>query len=255
MRPLDLNCDMGESYGRFTLGQDAAVMKFITSANIACGFHAGDFSTMRRTVDLAIEHDVAIGAHPSFPDLQGFGRRAMELTPEEVYELVVYQIGALWGFVRAAGGTLRHVKPHGMLHNMAAVQQPLAAAIVRAVLAVDPTLHLYALSGSEMTRAAEKQGLAVAHEVFADRTYQQNGTLTPRTQPNAMLHDPALAVQQVLHMVNDGKVRATDGEMVSIRADTVCIHGDGEHALEFVSHLHTALIQRGVQLIAPGRPK
>lgn len=252
MTRIDLNCDMGESFGSYTLGRDAEIMPFITSANIACGFHAGDSTTMRRSVELALRNNVSIGAHPSFPDLQGFGRREMRLAPDEVYEIVVHQIGALWGFVRAAGGNLRHVKPHGMLHNMAAVQRPLADAIVRAILDVDPKLYLYALSGSELIHAGLQEGLPVAQEVFADRSYQRDGTLTPRSQPNALLTDPQIAVQQVLQMIQQGTVQTTDGGVRSIQADTVCIHGDGEHALELAQQIHSTVRDLGIILGPPG---
>ncbi len=182
---IDLNGDMGESFGAYRIGHDEELAKVVTSANIACGFHAGDPAVMRRTVKLCLEHGVEVGAHPGLPDLMGFGRRAMQITPEEAYDLVLYQAGALQGFVRAEGGRMRHVKPHGALYNMAAVQRPLAESIAKAVYRLDPELILFGLAGSELIRAAESIGLRAASEAFADRTYRADGTLTPRTDPEA----------------------------------------------------------------------
>ncbi len=239
--PVDLNCDMGESFGAWPMGDDAELLRHVTSANIACGLHAGDPAVMRRTVKLALEAGAAIGAHPGLPDLQGFGRRTMQLTADEAYELTLYQVGALAAFVRAEGGTLVHVKPHGALYNMAAVQAPLADAIARAVRAFDAGLVLVGLSGSELIRAGERIGLATASEVFADRTYQADGTLTPRTRADALHHDDAAAVAQVLGMVQRGSVTATDGTTVAVRADTICLHGDGAHAAPFARAIRAAL--------------
>ena len=247
---VDLNCDMGESFGAYTIGNDAAIMPYVTSVNIACGFHAGDPAVMRKTVRLALEHQVAIGAHPGLPDLVGFGRREMAVSPEEAFDMVVYQIGALGGFLAAEGGKLHHVKPHGALYNMAAGSAPLAEAIAEAVYRVNPELVLYGLAGSELTKAGTKLGLRVAHEVFADRTYQPDGSLTSRRLPNAMLTTPEEAAQQVVRMVKEGKVRAQQGTDVAIQADTICIHGDGAHALEFARHIKQALQHEGVNLQA-----
>ncbi|MGY2132065.1 LamB/YcsF family protein [Hymenobacter sp. HD11105] len=247
---VDLNCDMGESFGAYTLGNDAAILPYVTSANIACGFHAGDPAVMRQTVRLALEHNVAIGAHPGLPDLVGFGRRDMAVSPQEAFDVVVYQIGALGGFLATEGGTLHHVKPHGALYNMAASSAPLAEAIAEAVYRVNPELVLYGLAGSELTKAGAELGLQVAHEVFADRTYQPDGTLTSRRLPGALLTTAAEAAQQVVRMVKDGKVRAQDGTDVAIRADTICIHGDGAHALEFARHINQTLQQEGISLHA-----
>jgi UPF0271 protein len=238
---IDLNCDLGEGFGAYTAGDDAAMMPFITSANIACGFHAGDATVMRQTVALCVQHQVAIGAHPSFPDLQGFGRRNMSLSTKEVYDLVLYQTGALAAFVKAAGGTLHHVKPHGALYNMAAKDNTLAAAIVQAVKDFDPSLLLYGLAGSELIKAAAEAGLRSCSEVFADRTYLPDGTLTPRNQPGAFIHDAAAAVQQVMQLLQQSV----------IHAETVCIHGDGPNAVAFAQALHTHLQQQGVQLKLP----
>ena len=250
---VDLNCDMGESFGAWTLGHDAALMPFITSANVACGFHAGDPAVMRATVRAALAHGVAIGAHPGLPDLAGFGRRNMDISAEEAFDMTVYQLGALQAVAHAEGGALHHLKPHGALYNMAATNAALAEAIAEAVYRVQPELVLYGLAGSELTKAGEKLGLKTAHEVFADRTYQANGTLTPRRQPDALITDASASLAQVLRMVQDGQVRTQQGTDVAIRADTVCLHGDGAHALEFAQLLHAALQQAGVTL-QPARP-
>ena len=248
---IDLNCDLGESFGAYSLGQDEAVLPFVTSANIACGYHAGDPAVMKRTVRLALRHGVALGAHPGLPDLVGFGRRDMAISPEEAYDMTVYQIGALAAFVRAEGATLHHVKPHGALYNMAAVNPALAEALAEAVYRVAPEACLYGLAGSALPQEAEKRGLRAAHEVFADRSYQADGTLTPRRQPGALLTDPDEAEAQVLRMVREGRVRAQSGEDVAIRADTVCIHGDGAHASQFARRLRAALEAAAVTVQAP----
>jgi UPF0271 protein len=238
---IDLNCDLGEGFGAYTIGNDAAMMPYITSANIACGFHAGDATVMQQTVALCVQHNVAIGAHPSFPDLQGFGRRNMSLSATEVYNIVVYQVGALSAFVKVAGSTLHHVKPHGALYNMAAKDKALAAAIVQAVKDVDASLLLYGLAGSELIKAAAEAGLRSCSEIFADRTYQADGTLTPRTQPDAFIHDAAAAVQQVTKLL----------QQKMILAETVCIHGDGPNAVAFANTLYHHLQAQGVQLKTP----
>ncbi|RDV11070.1 LamB/YcsF family protein [Pontibacter diazotrophicus] len=249
---VDLNCDLGESFGNYQLGDDAAILHFVTSANIACGFHAGDPTVMRQTVKLSLEHGVAIGAHPGLPDLVGFGRREMAVSPEEVYNMVVYQVGALSAFVQAEGGELHHVKPHGALYNMAAANSGLAEAIAEAVYKVKPQAVLYGLAGSELIKAGARVGLSTANEVFADRTYQQDGTLTPRRSPDALIADPAVAILQVLGMVKEGKVRTQQGEAIAIQADTVCIHGDGPHALSFARHIQEVLTSEGILLQAKG---
>ena len=243
---IDLNCDMGESFGTWAMGNDEALMDLISSANIACGFHAGDATIMRKTAELAMQKGVAIGVHPSFPDLQGFGRRNMQLSSQEVYDICVYQIGAMFGTVRALGGKMHHVKPHGALYNMAAKDPKLARAIAEATKLFDPNLILYGLSGSYLISEAEKIGLQTASEVFADRTYQNDGSLTPRNQPNALIENPQIAVSQVLMMIEQQCVIATDGSKVPLKADTVCIHGDGIHALEFATELRKALVLRHI---------
>jgi 5-oxoprolinase (ATP-hydrolysing) subunit A len=247
---VDLNCDLGESFGAYHMGNDEQLLPYVTSANIACGFHAGDPSVMRKTVQLCLQYNVAIGAHPGLPDLVGFGRREMAVTPEEVYDMVVYQTGALQAFAQAEGGTLHHVKPHGALYNMAAVNINLAEAIAEAIYKVKPEAILYGLAGSELMKAGIRLGLQTANEVFADRTYHQNGTLTPRKLPNALITDHEAAVQQVIRMIKEGKVRSLQGQDVGIQADTVCIHGDGLHALEFASHIRAALQIEGIAVAA-----
>jgi UPF0271 protein len=243
---IDLNCDMGESYGAWRMGQDEALLDLVTSANIACGYHAGDPATMQRTVQCAVAKGVALGAHPSLPDLQGFGRRTMAISPEEARGLVLYQMGALDAFARAAGSRLRHVKAHGALYNMAAKDRRLADAIASAVRDFDPALVLVGLSGSELIKAGLALGLTCASEVFADRGVEPDGSLTPRGQPGAMIEDEDLAVARVLRMVLEGKVAGRDGADVAIRADTVCIHGDQPKALTFARRLREALRQAGV---------
>jgi len=246
MYRVDLNCDLGESFGAYSMGMDKEILPFVTSANIACGFHGGDPGVMRKTVQLALENKVAIGAHPGLPDLIGFGRRNMDITAQEAYDMVVYQIGALEGFVKAAGGKMKHVKPHGALYNMAAKKQELAEAIAEAVYKVNPELILFGLSGSELVRAGEKLGLQTAHEVFADRTYQADGSLTPRKQPDALITSQEQAVAQVIRMVKEGIVLSQQGQEVAIKADTVCLHGDGAHALMFARQIREFLANSGV---------
>lgn len=248
---VDLNCDMGESYGAYQIGNDEAIFPYITSANIACGFHAGDAAVMKKTVKLALKYNVAIGAHPGLPDLQGFGRREMTISTAEAYDMVVYQIGALNGFVHSEGGVLRHVKPHGALYNMAAANAELAEAIAEAVYKVNPMLVLYGLSGSELIKAGHKLGLRVANEVFADRTYQNDGSLTSRKLAHALITDEEHAAAQSLRMVKNGLVTSANGLDVIIQADTICLHGDGEHAATFAAKIHTLLKEENIGLQAP----
>lgn len=245
---VDLNCDMGESFGCYSLGDQRSILKYITSANIACGFHAGDPSVMRETVQLAIEQGVKIGAHPGLPDLVGFGRREMNITPKEAYDMVVYQVGALQGFLTTYGETMQHVKPHGALYNMAAKNEELAAAIAQAVYDISPSLVLFGLAGSELTKAGEKIGLTTAHEVFADRTYQENGTLTSRRQADAHITEYKKSVAQVVQMITTGRVMSQQQTEVVLKADTVCIHGDGVHALDFVKHIRQGLQENTIQV-------
>jgi UPF0271 protein len=251
MKTIDLNCDMGESYGAWTMGNDRGLMPLISSANVASGFHAGDPSTIRATVRLAVDHGVAVGAHPSLPDLQGFGRRAMHISPQECYDLVLYQSGAVEAFARAAGTRLHHVKIHGMLYNMAAKDADLADAIVRATRDLGGGTMLYALSGSAMMEAAAKHGVRAIGEVFGDRSYQSDGTLTPRSQPGAMITDESVSVAQVLMMVEQGKVRSLSGVEVPVAPGTLCLHGDQPGAVRFATALRAALAERKIEVRAP----
>ena len=250
MAQVDLNCDMGESFGAYQMGTDRQIMPLVSSANIACGFHAGDPSVMSQTLAGAAAQGVAIGAHPGLPDLVGFGRRNMQVSTQEAYDMVVYQVGALAGFAKVADVSLHHVKPHGALYNMAAKDKALADAIARAVRDIDDSLVLYGLAGSELIRAGKAAGLRVASEVFADRSYQADGSLTPRSQPNALLESDEEAVQQVLTMVTEKRVQAVTGEWVALEADTICIHGDGAHALSFANKVKAALLRAGVEIKA-----
>ena len=250
---IDINCDMGESFGAYEIGADDDVLPHVTSANIACGFHGGDPSVMRTTVTNALKNGVSVGAHPGLPDLVGFGRRAMQVSAQEVYDLVIYQVGALSGFVRAARAELRHVKPHGALYNMAVAQPPLADAIARAVHDVDAGLVLFGLAGSIMLKAAERAGIAYASEAFADRNYLHDGSLVPRSRPDALVSDPDEGVRRVLRMVREGVVADVDGEDIPIRADTVCIHGDGPNAAPLARALRAGLTAAGVTVKAPKR--
>jgi 5-oxoprolinase (ATP-hydrolysing) subunit A len=249
MKSVDLNCDMGESYGAWTMGADAEVMPFISSANIACGFHGGDPATIRKTVALAVAHGVAIGAHPSLPDLQGFGRRAMKISAQDMYDLVVYQAGAVEGFARAAGSRLHHIKCHGALYNMAANDEALSEAMVKA--ARDLGVMLYVLSNSLNHQIAKRAGIPVFGEVFADRGYADDGTLWPRGKPGAMIEEAAKAVQQALAMVEEGYVTSVSGKRVPVAADTVCIHGDQAGAAVFASRIRTAFQEKGIRIAAP----
>jgi UPF0271 protein len=253
MNQVDLNSDLGESFGAYTIGQDENVLPFVTSANIACGFHAGDPLVMQKTIALAVKNHVAVGAHPGLPDLVGFGRRKMDITPQEAYAMVLYQVGALQAFARAAGISLQHVKPHGALYNMAAVNRLLAEAIASAVHDISPHLTLVGLAGSELIRAGESAGIPVVNEVFADRTYQPDGTLTPRSRSNAVIRDKEQAVSQVLDMILKGKVAAVNGTEVPVQADTVCVHGDTPSALLFTETLKIKLQEAGVAVQAYGR--
>jgi UPF0271 protein len=245
---IDLNCDMGEG-----MATDAAIFPFISSANIACGGHAGDADTMRRSVELALRHGVAIGAHPSYPDRVGFGRMdllGMSIRPEDLTGLLFEQLHRLQSICREFGTRLRHVKPHGALYNRAAVDVAASTLVVRAVMDLDDSLLLYGLSGSVLAAVAETMGVTFVSEVFADRTYQPDGTLTPRSQPGALIEDGRLAVEQVLRMVREGVV-AADSVLVPLRAETVCLHGDGSHAVEFAALIHGALTGEGIRILAP----
>lgn len=253
MRRIDLNCDLGESYGAWSMGDDAAVLAVVSSANIACGFHAGDPDTMRRTVQLAAARGVAIGAHPSLPDLQGFGRREMAISADEAQALVLYQTGALSAFAQSEGVRLHHVKPHGALYNMAARDRALADAIAAAIAAFDRSLILVGLAGSASLAAGRAAGLTVAAEAFCDRRYRADGSLTPRRETGAVIHDIDEAVAQGLSIALHGTATDADGNPVAIAADTLCIHGDKADAAAFARRLRTALEHAGVSVAAlPG---
>ncbi|AUW95367.1 MAG: LamB/YcsF family protein [Sulfobacillus thermotolerans] len=237
---IDINCDMGESFGVYHLGDDAGIMPFITSANVACGFHAGDPQVMQRTVALAKTHGVAVGAHPSFPDLVGFGRRNMTLTYEEAYADVLYQIGSLYGVAKSQGLSLQHVKPHGQLNNMAVTDAQLAQAIVDAIWAFDPSLIVIAYGG-ELMRAAEARGLRVAHEVYADREYLDNGQLVPRSYSHAVIHDVERIVARAVQMVKDQAIPTVSGQHLPVQVDTICVHGDTPGARSIAQALREGL--------------
>ena len=250
MRSIDLNCDMGESYGAWKMGADAEVMPHISSANIACGFHGGDPATIRQTVRLAVDHGVAIGAHPSLPDIQGFGRRPMKISAQDMYDLVVYQAGAVEGFARAAGVKLHHIKCHGALYNMAATDDGLSEAMARAARDLGNVM-IYALSNSRMMSTVKKLGVPVLGEVFADRGYSDDGTLAPRDQPGGMIEDKAKSVQQALAMVEDGYVTSLSGKRVAVAADTLCLHGDQPGAAAFAQAIRKAFTERNISVVAP----
>ena len=248
---VDLNCDMGESYGAWKMGADAEVMPYISSANIACGFHGGDPATIRKTVQLALDHGVAVGAHPSLPDLQGFGRRVMKISPQDMYDLVVYQAGAVEAFARAAGGRLHHVKCHGALYNMAANDEALSDAMARAVKDLGAGIFLYCLSGSKSYERAKKQNVKTVGEVFADRGYSDDGTLAPRDRPGGMIEDAAQSVKQALAMIEDGYVTSLSGKPLAVLADTLCLHGDQPGAVHFAKELRRAFKERNISIAAP----
>ena len=249
---IDVNADLGESFGRWTLGDDAALMKSITSANVACGYHAGDPVTMRRTVRLAVEAGVAIGAHPGFPDLTGFGRRNMAMAAGEVEDMVLYQVGALAAIAAAEGARLQHVKVHGALYNMAVRDRALASAIANAVRAADSTLLIFGPPGSELVRAAADAGLRAAAEGFADRSYEPDGSLTRRDLPGAVIHDLHIVVERAIRMVRDGVVRTRAGGDIPMRVDTICAHGDTPGSAELARHLRLELERAGVTVKAAG---
>ena len=249
MRPtVDLNCDMGESFGAWSMGNDADVMPLVSSINVACGFHAGDPSVMRHTVAAAVSHGVSIGAHPGLPDLAGFGRRDMAISPQEAYDSTVYQVGALTAVAHTVGARLHHVKPHGALYNMAAGKPALADAIARAVRDVNPSLVLMGLSGSALIAAGRSVGIATTSEVFADRNYRADGTLVPRTAPHALITDPALAAARVVDMVLHRRVATVDGTTIALEPDSICIHGDAPGAAQFAAQIRTALYTAGVEV-------
>ncbi|MCA0921559.1 LamB/YcsF family protein [Pseudooceanicola nanhaiensis] len=254
-RTLDLNCDMGESFGAYKLGEDAAMLELVSTANIACGFHAGEPVVMRRTIRMAKAAGVSIGAHPSFNDLYGFGRRRISgERPEDLEAQLIYQIAAMQGMAAVEGHRMTHVKTHGALGNMAAVDPDLAALCVRAVHAVDPSLTFISLPYSETYAAAEKLGLAVACEIYADRSYTDAGELTPRSEPGAVIHDPQQSLDQVLEMVVNGVIPTTGGARLPVEPATLCVHGDTPGAVEIARTLRSALEANGVTIAAFAQP-
>jgi len=250
---IDLNCDLGESYGAYKIGNDEVIMSFISSANIACGFHAGDPVTIEKTIRLAIKKNVGIGAHPGYPDLEGFGRRPMKLSNEELRASILYQVGAIKSITEALGGELQHVKPHGALYNSASVDFDMALIIAQAVKDIDSSLILVGLSNSEMIKAAKEIGLAFASEVFADRAYDDSGTLISRSNSKAVLHDTEQVIKRVLRMINERVVETISGKIIPIQADTICIHGDNEMALSFAENLYSAFKSNGISLKSIGK--
>ena len=247
---IDINSDLGESFGAYRIGCDSQVLSCVSSANIACGFHASDPMTMQKTVRLALENGAAIGAHPGFPDLVGFGRRNLAVSPAELKTMVIYQIGAINAFCRAEGAVLHHVKAHGAMYNMAARDPLLARALAEAVCLAGQDLILYGLSGSEMQKAAEEISLPFASEVFADRAYEDDGSLVSRSRPDAMITDEEEAVSRMLRLVRTGKITAVTGKEISLRADTICVHGDSEKALVFAGSLRGAFTREGIRISA-----
>ena len=247
---IDLNSDLGESFGPWPMGQDAALMDSISSANVACGFHAGDPGAMRQTIALAREKGVAIGAHPGFPDLVGFGRREMRASPAEVEDFVLYQVAALAGMAHAQGAKLQHVKAHGALYNMACKDRALAGAIARAVAAFDRSLVLFGLPSSELLRAGEAAGLRVAAEVFADRAYDPDGSLTSRATPGSVIHDATAVVERAVRMVREQQVVAVDGSTIALSADTICLHGDTPGAAGLARAVRAGLEAAGITICA-----
>ena len=250
---VDLNCDLGESFGNYTIGLDDQLLPYITSANVACGYHASDPLVMTKTAAMCAASGVAIGAHPGFPDLMGFGRRNMAVTPEEAKAYMLYQLGALDAFCRISGVKLAHVKPHGALYNMAGKDYALARAIAEAIAAFDDSLILLALSGSEMLRAAADVGIRAAREVFADRAYNEDGSLVARSKPGAVIKDENEAINRVVRMLKEGKVQAITGADIPITADSICVHGDNEHALAFVKTIRARLEAEVVEVVPLAR--
>jgi UPF0271 protein len=250
---IDINCDLGESYGEFTVGNDAKIMPYITSANIACGFHAGDPLTMARTINLAKKHKVAVGAHPGYPDIMGFGRREMQLTSEEAMSYTIYQVSALQGFAGAANVKLQHVKPHGAFYNTAARDASLSKAIVEAVRALDESLIVFAPPKSTLAKTAAKKGLKVGCEFFADRAYNSDGSLVSRKQPNAVIQDPRKVVERAVRVAKDGTVIAVDGEVASLgEVHTICVHGDTPAAASLAQALERGLTRKGIEVVPVG---
>lgn len=247
---IDLNCDLGESFGNYKIGMDEEVIKFISSANIACGFHASDPLVMEKTVALAKENGVKVGAHPGFPDLVGFGRRNMNVSPAELKAMVMYQVGALAAFCKARGVKMNHVKPHGAMYNMAAKDIKLALAIAEGIAQVDDSLILLGLSGSQLLKAAQEVGLKSAAEVFADRAYEEDGSLVARTKAGAVIADENEVIERVIKMIKLGKVQTITGKEIEIKPDSICVHGDNPKALNFVKLIRQRLTQENIKIEA-----
>jgi 5-oxoprolinase (ATP-hydrolysing) subunit A len=251
MKRIDINCDMGESFGAYTIGMDGEVIKFISSANIACGYHAGDPRVMNRTVKLAKDNLVAVGAHPGYPDLAGFGRRNMDCTPDEVRDFVIYQISALMGFCGLYGVKMQHVKPHGSLYNMCVGNEALSRAVAEAIAAVDPALIWVVLGGARASMAgkiADENGIRIAFEAFPDRTYDPDGKLTSRKRAGAVIEDPKRSAEQALRMATDGEIIAVDGSRLKMEIHTLCLHGDNPAAVEHARTIRRTLEAEGVSI-------
>ncbi|MUT67125.1 LamB/YcsF family protein [Paenibacillus sp. NEAU-GSW1] len=255
MRAIDLNCDFGEGYGAYSFGQDDELLRYVTSVNIACGFHAGDPHTMREAIAKAAAASVSVGAHPGLPDRLGFGRREMAISPKEAYDFMLYQLGALDAFARAEGAKLRHMKPHGALYHMANRDLEIAEAIAEATCRFDANLIVFAQSGSLLLEAAKRYGLQAASEVFADRAYDESGSLLPRSRSGALIEDADAAARQAVAMAQRGVAFTADGKETKVQADTICLHGDGKHAASFAAHIQKALKAAGVQLESPAAGK
>ncbi len=256
VKSIDLNCDMGESFGVYKLGMDESIIQFITSANIACGWHAGDPQVMEKTVKRAKEHNVGIGAHPGYPDLFGFGRRNMTSSPEDIRQLMIYQMGALQAFCSSQRTTLQHVKPHGALYLTAVNDEKVARAIAQAIVSVDPSLYFVALAGKKgeiMTRVGKEVGLKVIYEAFPDRAYTPEGTLAPRANPGAVITDPDEVAQRALRMVKDKEVIATDGSTIRLNAQTLCVHGDTPTAVQLAERIRSVFDTNGINVVSMGK--
>ncbi len=250
---IDVNCDLGESYGEFKVGNDEKIMPHITSANIACGFHAGDPMTIAQTISLAKKHHVAVGAHPSYPDLIGFGRREMQLTDVEVKNYIIYQVSAVQGFAKAANLVLQHVKPHGALYNMAVKDEKLSNAIVGAIKTIDSGLIVFAPPNSALAKVAAKNGLRVAYEFFADRAYNPDGSLVSRNEKNAVIQETKKVIERTINVVQDGTVLAANRETVKLgKVHTLCVHGDTPNAVELAKNLKKKLIENGFDVKSVG---
>ena len=248
MLRIDLNSDLGESYGSYTIGCDEEVLKYISSANIACGWHGGDPVVIEKTVKLAKKNGVAIGAHPSYPDLMGFGRRKMVLQADELKAYTKYQIGAFWSFAKSSALEIAHVKAHGAMYNDAAADYNIARTIAEAIFEIDPNIALMALANSQMIAAANDVGLRVISEVFADRAYEDDGSLVSRAAPNSVIHDENICIQRILQMLKEGTVHAASGKLIKVKPDSICVHGDNPSALLFVQRITETLKLEGVEI-------